>query len=378
LHTNSFDEALALPSVFSSRIARNTQIILQEETGIPRVIDPWAGSYMMESLTSEIYDEAMKIIDEIEKMGGMSKAIVQGIPKLKIEECAARKQAQIDDGNEIIVGVNRHKQAEEEVIQVLQIDNTKVLEQQIGKIKKLKQTRNQAKVDECLKDLTETARNPSKGGNLLEKSVKAARERCTLGEISSALEKVYSRHIAETKMVSGAYRGTFSDNSDELKVVIERIEKFLKTEGRRPRILVAKIGQDGHDRGAKVIASAFSDVGFDVDIGPLFATPDEVALQAIDADVHVVGISTLGAGHKTLVPALIKRLKELGREDILVTVGGVVPPQDYEHLHSVGVKLIFGPGTRIPEAALQVLDQIEHNQKQYPQRPMVKQAKKAN
>ncbi|CAF1059233.1 unnamed protein product [Didymodactylos carnosus] len=361
LHTNSFDEALALPSVFSARIARNTQIILQEETGIPNIIDPWAGSYAMETLTNELYDEAMKIIEEIEQMGGMSKAIVAGIPKLKIEECAARKQAQIDDGKEVIVGVNKYKLEKEDIVKVLQIDNTKVREQQINKITNVKKQRDQSNADRTLEQLTAIAKDGSKG-NLLDACVQAARARCTLGEISDAMEKVFLRHTAESKLVSGAYKGTFNDSDQELKIVIERINKFSKIEGRRPRILVAKVGQDGHDRGAKVIASAFSDVGFDVDIGPLFATPDEVVMQAIDADVHVVGVSTLGAGHKTLVPELIQKLKQLGRSDIIVTVGGVVPPQDYDMLHQSGVKCIFGPGTRIPEAALKVLDAIEQEQ----------------
>lgn len=362
LHTNSFDEALALPSVQSARIARNTQLILQEETGIPKVIDPWAGSYLMESLTDEVYVEAKKLIDEIEQMGGMAKAIVAGIPKLKIEECAARRQAMIDDGKETIVGVNKYKLNKEELIQVLQIDNKQVREQQIHRIKQVKQTRNESKAKQSLEQLRQIARDSTTGqGNLLEASVDAARHRCTLGEISQALEDVFSRHVADSRLVSGAYRQTFDDQKqkDELKHVIQRVEKFAKVEGRRPRILVAKLGQDGHDRGAKVIASAFSDVGFDVDIGPLFATPAEVSLQAIDADVHVVGVSTLGAGHKTLVPELIEKLKELGRKDILVTVGGVIPPQDYQQLYDHGVKLIFGPGTRIPEAAIQILDQIE-------------------
>ncbi|CAF0892138.1 unnamed protein product [Adineta ricciae] len=361
LHTNSFDEALALPSVQSARIARNTQIILQEETGIPKIIDPWAGSYMMEALTDEVYNKALELINEVEEMGGMAKAIIAGVPKLKIEECAARRQAMIDDGKETIVGVNKYKLEKEDVIQVLQIDNRQVRQQQIEKIKKVKQARDQSKANQCLEKIREVARDKSGKGNLLEVSIEAARARCTLGEISQALEDVFSRHVADSRLVSGAYRKTFNDGKDnnELKQVADRVEKFSKIDGRRPRILVAKVGQDGHDRGAKVIASAFSDLGFDVDIGPLFATPSEVALQAIDADVHVVGVSTLGAGHKTLVPELIKKLAELGRRDIVVTVGGVIPPQDYQQLYDQGVKLIFGPGTRIPEAALQILDHVE-------------------
>ncbi|CAF3694784.1 unnamed protein product [Rotaria sp. Silwood1] len=361
LHTNSFDEALALPSVQSARIARNTQIILQEETGIPKVIDPWGGSYMMEALTDEIYNKAQELINEVEEMGGMAKAIVAGVPKLRIEECAARRQAMIDDGKETIVGVNKYKLEKEDVIQVLQIDNQQVRKQQIEKIKKVKQQRDQSKVNKCLEKLREIASDKSGSGNLLEAGIEAARARCTLGEISQALEDVYCRHVADSRLVSGAYKQTFNDGkaNDELKQVTDRVEKFLKIDGRRPRILVAKVGQDGHDRGAKVIASAFSDLGFDVDIGPLFATPSEVALQAIDADVHVVGVSTLGAGHKTLVPELIKKLNEMGRRDIVITVGGVIPPQDHQQLYDQGVKLIFGPGTRIPEAAIQILDHIE-------------------
>ncbi|CAF3691381.1 unnamed protein product [Rotaria sp. Silwood1] len=361
LHTNSFDEALALPSVQSARIARNTQIILQEETGIPKVIDPWGGSYMMEALTDEIYNKAQELINEVEEMGGMAKAIIAGVPKLRIEECAARRQAMIDDGKETIVGVNKYKLEKEDVIQVLQIDNQQVRKQQIEKIKKVKQQRDQSKVNKCLEKLREIASDKSGSGNLLEAGIEAARARCTLGEISQALEDVYCRHVADSRLVSGAYKQTFNDGkaNDELKQVTDRVEKFLKIDGRRPRILVAKVGQDGHDRGAKVIASAFSDLGFDVDIGPLFATPSEVALQAIDADVHVVGVSTLGAGHKTLVPELIKKLNEMGRRDIVITVGGVIPPQDHQQLYDQGVKLIFGPGTRIPEAAIQILDHIE-------------------
>lgn len=369
LHTNSFDEALALPSVQSARIARNTQIIIQEETGITKIIDPWAGSYMMESLTDEVYAKAKELINEIEEMGGMAKAIVAGVPKLKIEECAARRQAMIDDGKETIVGVNKYKLKKEDVIQVLQIDNQQVRQQQIEKIQKVKQNRDQAKAEKCLETIRNVAKDKTGSGNLLQAAIEAARARCTLGEISQALEDVFSRHVADSKLVSGAYRETFNDgkNNNELKTVIDRVEKFAKVDGRRPRILVAKVGQDGHDRGAKVIASAFSDLGFDVDIGPLFATPSEVALQAIDADVHVVGVSTLGAGHKTLVPELIKKLKELGRSDIVVTVGGVIPPQDYQQLYDQGVKLIFGPGTRIPEAALQVLNHIESTFSSTPQ-----------
>lgn len=310
LHTNSFDEALALPSVFSARIARNTQIILQQEAGVTKVIDPWAGSYMMESLTDEIYNESLKIIEEIEAMGGMTKAIIQGIPKLKIEECAAKKQARIDSGKDVIVGVNKYKLANEEELNVLTIDNTKVREGQINKLQQLRKTRNAETVKSALAALTECAKTGK--GNLLDLSVKAARARATVGEITEAMEVHFKRHVAKDNLVSGAYKNEYSDES-ELKKVIDRVNEFEKKDGRRPRLLVAKLGQDGHDRGAKIIASSFSDLGFDVDIGPLFATPDEVANQAIDSDCHVVGVSTLGAGHKTLIPQLIEKLKALNR-----------------------------------------------------------------
>uniref|UniRef100_A0A4W2IDQ0 Methylmalonyl-CoA mutase, mitochondrial n=2 Tax=Bos indicus x Bos taurus TaxID=30522 RepID=A0A4W2IDQ0_BOBOX len=312
LHTNSFDEALGLPTVKSARIARNTQIIIQEESGIPKVADPWGGSYMMESLTNDIYDAALKLINEIEEMGGMAKAVAEGIPKLRIEECAARRQARIDSGSEVIVGVNKYQLEKEESVDVLAIDNTSVRNKQIEKLKKVKSSRDQALAERCLDALTACA--ASGDGNILALAVDATRA---------------------------------------------RVEKFMEREGRRPRLLVAKMGQDGHDRGAKVIATGFADLGFDVDIGPLFQTPREVAQQAVDADVHTVGVSTLAAGHKTLVPELIKELNALGRPDILVMCGGVIPPQDYEFLFEVGVSNVFGPGTRIPKAAVQVLDDIE-------------------
>uniref|UniRef100_A0A2K5I976 Methylmalonyl-CoA mutase, mitochondrial n=1 Tax=Colobus angolensis palliatus TaxID=336983 RepID=A0A2K5I976_COLAP len=312
LHTNSFDEALGLPTVKSARIARNTQIIIQEESGIPKVADPWGGSYMMESLTNDVYDAALKLINEIEEMGGMAKAVAEGIPKLRIEECAARRQARIDSGSEVIVGVNKYQLEKEDAVEVLAIDNTSVRNRQIEKLQKIKSSRDQALAERCLAALTECA--ASGDGNILALAVDASRA---------------------------------------------RVHKFMEREGRRPRLLVAKMGQDGHDRGAKVIATGFADLGFDVDIGPLFQTPREVAQQAVDADVHAVGISTLAAGHKTLVPELIKELNSLGRPDILVMCGGVIPPQDYEFLFEVGVSNVFGPGTRIPKAAVQVLDDIE-------------------
>lgn len=354
LHTNSFDEALGLPTVFSARIARNTQIILQEETGIPKIIDPWAGSYAMEALTNEVYDSAKEIIDEVESMGGMAKAVGSGWAKLKIEECAAKRQAMIDSGKEVIVGVNKYRLEKEETIDVLMIDNNEVRTKQINKLKELREKRDPQKTAAALSALEEAARG---SGNLLEAAVAAARVRATLGEISQAMEKVFGRHIASDRLVSGAYKTEYGEQQ-ELAAVTEKIEEFVENEGRRPRILVAKMGQDGHDRGAKVIATGFADLGFDVDVGPLFQTPAEVAQQAIDADVHVVGASSLAAGHRTLVPELVKALADLGRPDILVIAGGVIPPQDYDFLREAGVAAIFGPGTRIPVAALDVLDLI--------------------
>ncbi|KAK2167519.1 hypothetical protein NP493_1271g00020 [Ridgeia piscesae] len=341
LHTNSFDEALGLPTQFSARIARNTQIILQEESGIPKVADPWAGSYMMESLTMELYEKAYQVIEEVEALGGMTKAVAEGMPKLRIEECAARRQARIDNGKETIVGVNKYKLATETRVDVLEIDNSAVRAGQIARIEKMKKDRNSHQADACLEALTKCAE--TKEGNLLELSIAAARARCTLGEISDALEKVFGRHVATDRMVSGAYKSEYGSNA-EIDEVMAKIDEFMKQEGRRPRILIAKVGQDGHDRGGKIIATGFADMGFDVDIGPLFATPKEAAQQAIDADVHVVGISTLAAGHKTLVPELIKELKEMGRPDILVVCGGVIPPQDYQFLFDAGVADVFGPG----------------------------------
>nr|XP_009860352.1 methylmalonyl-CoA mutase, mitochondrial-like [Ciona intestinalis] len=357
LHTNSFDEALGLPTVTSARIARNTQIILQEETGIPHIVDPWGGSYMMENLTDDIYEAALNVINEIEELGGMAQAVGDGIPKLRIEECAARRQARIDSGNEVIVGVNHYRLAKEEPLDVLAIDNTSVREGQIQKIKDVRAKRDERKATECLEALEEAARG---SGNLLEHAVNCSRARCTVGEISSAMESVFGRHLAVDRLVSGAYRNEFGD-SDEISTALKRVEKFHESDGRRPRILVAKMGQDGHDRGAKVIATGFADLGFDVDVGPLFQTPTEVAQQAIDDDVHCVGVSSLAAGHKTLVPELIEELENHGRPDILVVAGGVIPPQDYDFLYEAGVACIFGPGTRLPLAAVEVVDLIEKN-----------------
>jgi len=321
LHTNSFDEALALPSIFSARLARNTQIILQSESGIPKIADPWGGSYMMENLTDEIYDAAKKVVEEIEEMGGMAKAVASGMPKLRIEECAARRQARIDSGQEVIVGVNKYQLANEDPVDVLCVDNTKVRESQVAKLQHIRDTRDSAAAKKALDDIVECCE--SNRGNLLDLAVKASRARCTVGEISDAMEKVFKRHVASDRMVSGAYKTEYGE-ADEIQEVADKIKEFMDMEGRRPRLLVAKMGQDGHDRGAKVIASGFADLGFDVDVGPLFQTPKECAQLAVDSDVHVVGISTQAAGHRTLVPELIKALKQLGREDIVVVVGGVI------------------------------------------------------
>ncbi|KAH9414737.1 putative methylmalonyl-CoA mutase, mitochondrial [Dermatophagoides pteronyssinus] len=357
LHTNAFDEALALPSRFSARIARNTQIIIQEETGIPKIIDPWGGSYMMESLTDELYTEGRKIIEEIEEMGGMSKAVGQGIPKMRIEECAAIKQARIDSGQEVIVGVNKYRLEKEEAIDVLMIDNKQVREAQIAKLNHIKATRDEEACQKSLDALTEAAKGDA---NVLEKAVECARNRATLGEISMAMEKVFGRYTAVDRLVSGAYYNAYSE-SDVLKKIQDKIKEFEAVEGRRPRILVAKMGQDGHDRGAKVVATGFADVGFDVDLGPLFQTPEEAAQQAVDADVHCVGVSSLAAGHKTLVPLLAEALKKLGREDIKIIVGGVIPPQDYDFLYKAGAAAIFGPGSPIPHCAIKTLEVIQES-----------------
>lgn len=358
LHTNSFDEALGLPTPFSARIARNTQIILQEESGIPKVADPWGGSYMMESLTNDIYDEALKLINEVEEMGGMAKAVSSGMPKLRIEECAAKRQARIDSGAEVIVGVNKYKPTEEQQVDVLCIDNKHVREEQIARLKKTRQNRDKGKAQEALEAITKACSGNQ--GNLLQLSIDAARARCTVGEITDAMEKVFGRHVASNRLVSGAYKNEFGE-VDEISRATQRVQQFADTEGRRPRILVAKVGQDGHDRGGKVIATGFADLGFDVDIGPLFATPREAAQQAVDADVHVLGVSTLAAGHRTLIPDMIQELKNMGRPDILVVAGGVIPPQDYDFLYKAGVSAVFGPGTRIPDAAIKVIDMLEKN-----------------
>jgi methylmalonyl-CoA mutase len=357
LHTNSLDEALALPTDFSARIARNTQLQLQLESGTTRPVDPWGGSHYVERLTHELAARAQAHIDEIEKLGGMVKAIEAGVPKLRIEEAAARTQARIDSGRQIIVGVNRFKPTTDEKVPVLKVDNAAVRKTQIERLEKLRRERDSAAVTRTLDALTACA--GGSGGNLLELAVDAARARATVGEISYALEKVWGRHQAEIRAISGVYSGEVGENSDTVTQVRARTKKFLETEGRRPRILVAKMGQDGHDRGQKVIASAFADLGFDVDIGPLFQTPDETAQAAVENDVHIIGASSLAAGHLTLVPALRKALADRGRSDILVVVGGVIPPDDYPALREAGAAEIFGPGTVIADAAGSLLDRLE-------------------
>ncbi|HKK12848.1 MAG TPA: methylmalonyl-CoA mutase family protein, partial [Flavobacteriaceae bacterium] len=352
LHTNALDEAIALPTDFSARIARNTQLFLQEETNITKTVDPWAGSYYVEKLTHDIAHKAWNLIQEIEALGGMTKAIDAGIPKIRIEEAAARKQARIDSGEDIIVGVNTYRLEQEDPIATLEVDNQIVRHQQIERLKQIKSKRNPSKVKTALQKLTEGAR--SGNGNLLALAVEAARERATLGEISSALEEVFGRYKAQIKSFSGVYSKEIK-NDASFKKARELADTFAEQEGRRPRIMIAKMGQDGHDRGAKVVATGYADVGFDVDIGPLFQTPQEVAKQAVENDVHILGISSLAAGHKTLVPQVIEALKTYGREDIMVIVGGVIPKQDYQFLFDAGVVAVFGPGTKISEAAITIL-----------------------
>lgn len=353
LHTNALDEAIALPTDFSARIARNTQIYLQEETNICRVVDPWGGSYYVESLTKELVDKAWKLIQEVEELGGMSKAIETGIPKMRIEEAAARKQARIDSGRDTIVGVNKYRLAKEDPIETLEVDNTAVREAQLKRLAQLRANRNNEEVEQALDALTRAAETGE--GNLLALSIDAARKRASLGEISMALEKVYGRYKAVIRSISGVYSSE-SANDDSFKKACEMADKFAELEGRRPRIMIAKMGQDGHDRGAKVVATGYADIGFDVDIGPLFQTPAEAARQAVENDVHVLGVSSLAAGHKTLVPQVIDELKKLGREDIMVIVGGVIPPQDYDFLYQAGAMAVFGPGTVIPDAAIKMLE----------------------
>ena len=354
LHTNALDEAIALPTEFSARIARNTQLILQEETGITHVVDPLAGSYYVESLTHELAEKAWALIEEVEAMGGMTKAVASGMPKLRIEESAAKRQAAIDRGDEVIVGVNKYRLAKQDPIDILDIDNVAVREAQVARLKSTRAGRDEAACQKALADLTLRA---EKGGNLLEAAVEAARARASVGEISDAMEKVFGRHRAEVKTLAGVYGAAYEGDAG-FEAIQKDVEAFAAEEGRRPRMLVVKMGQDGHDRGAKVIATAFADIGFDVDVGPLFQTPEEAAQDAIDNDVHVIGISSQAAGHKTLAPKLIEALAAKGAGDILVICGGVIPQQDYDFLMRAGVKAIFGPGTNIPEAAKNILGLI--------------------
>ncbi|MCW3781319.1 methylmalonyl-CoA mutase [Defluviimonas salinarum] len=359
LHTNALDEAIALPTEFSARIARNTQLILQEETGVTNVVDPLAGSYYVESLTAELAEKAWALIEEVEEMGGMTKAVASGMPKLRIEESAARRQAMIDRGEEVIVGVNKYRKDKEDPIDILDVDNVKVREAQVARLEKIRATRDAAK---CEAALAELERRATEGGNLLEAAVEAARARASVGEISMAMEKVFGRHRAEVKTLAGVY-GAAYEGDEGFAAIQKDVEAFAEEEGRRPRMLVVKMGQDGHDRGAKVIATAFADIGFDVDVGPLFQTPEEAAQDAVDNDVHVIGVSSQAAGHKTLAPKLIEALKEKGAGDILVICGGVIPQQDYEYLEKAGVKAIFGPGTNIPAAAKDILRLIREARK---------------
>ena len=355
LHTNALDEAIALPTEFSARIARNTQLIIQEETHITNVVDPWAGSYMMEKLTQDMADAAWAIIEEVDAMGGMTKAVDSGWAKLKIEAAAAEKQARIDSGKDVIVGVNKYKLGKEDPVEILEVDNVKVRESQIARLQGIKQKRDAAQVQQALAAITKIAESGQ--GNLLAAAIDAIRARATVGEVSDAMEKVFGRHRADTQKVTGVYAAAYdsAEGWDKLKA---EIADFAEEEGRRPRVMIAKLGQDGHDRGAKVVATAFADLGFDVDIGSLFQTPEECARQAVENDVHAVGVSTLAAGHKTLVPAILAELKKQGADDIIVFVGGVIPRQDYDFLYEAGVKGIYGPGTPIPASAKDVLEQI--------------------
>jgi methylmalonyl-CoA mutase len=357
LHTNSFDEALGLPTDFSARIARNTQLILAEETGVPHVVDPLAGSYYIEALTQDLAEKAWALIEEVESLGGMTKAVASGMPKLRIEESAARRQARVDRGEETIVGVNKYRPTNPEHVDILDIDNTKVREQQIARLEKMRAARDEAACRRALDALEEGARG---NGNLLALCIDAARARATVGEMSDAIERVFGRHKAEIRAISGIY-GAAYENDEEFRAVREAVDAFAAQEGRQPRMLVAKMGQDGHDRGAKVVGTAFADLGFDVDFGPLFETPSEVAKAAVENDVHVVGVSSQAAGHKTLVPQLIEELRSLGADDVVVIVGGVIPPQDYDFLYGHGVAAVFGPGTNIPVAAKKVLELIKRD-----------------
>ncbi|MEE8308144.1 MAG: methylmalonyl-CoA mutase family protein, partial [Gammaproteobacteria bacterium] len=361
LHTNAFDEALALPSEFSAHIARNTQLVLREETGITNVVDPLAGSYYVEHLTAELVRQATQLIDEVEELGGMTRAVESGLPKLRIEQAAAERQARIDRGEEIVVGVNRYQRDDEPAIDILNIDNTKVRENQIKRLTQVREQRDASAFDAAMKNLANAAGRSD--GELLEASIDASRARASVGEISSVLEKVFTRYQAVVQSISGVYGAAYAGDEQFMKLKQE-VDTFEKNHGRRPRMLVAKLGQDGHDRGAKVIATAFADLGFDVDIGPLFQTPAEAADNAIENDVHVVGISSQAAGHKTLVPQLIAALRSKGAAHVIVVCGGVIPPQDYDGLKAEGVAAIFGPGTNIPNAAQEVLALVEQQQAQ--------------
>lgn len=360
LHTNALDEAIALPTDFSARIARNTQIYIQEETNICRVVDPWAGSYYIETLTNEIAHKAWTLIQEVEELGGMAKAIETGIPKMRIEEASARKQARIDSGKDTILGVNKYRLDKEDPIETLEVDNTAVRESQLKRLAQLRAGRNNEEVQKALDALTHAAETGE--GNLLALSIDAARKRASLGEISYSLEKIYGRYKAVIRSISGVYSSESKDN-ESFKKACEMADKFAEMEGRRPRIMIAKMGQDGHDRGAKVVATGYADIGFDVDMGPLFQTPAEAARQAVENDVHVLGVSSLAAGHKTLVPQVIEELKKLGREDIMVIVGGVIPPQDYEFLYQAGAAAIFGPGSVISDCAIKMLEILIESRK---------------
>jgi len=354
LHTNALDEAIALPTENSSRIARNTQLILQEETGVTNVVDPLAGSYYVEKLTHDMVEAAWKLIEEVEEMGGMTKAVASGMPKLRIEETAAQRQAGIDRGTEVVVGVNKYRRETEDEIDILDVDNVAVRDSQIARLTQIRKDRDESACMQALEELTRRARA---GGNLLEAAIEAARARATVGEISTAMEDVFGRHRAEVKTLAGVY-GAAYEGDEGFADIQKSVEDFAEAEGRRPRMLVVKMGQDGHDRGAKVIATAFADIGFDVDVGPLFQTPAEAAQDAVDNDVHVIGLSSQAAGHKTLAPQLVQSLKEAGADDILVICGGVIPQQDYQFLYDAGVKAIFGPGTNIPSAAQDILKLI--------------------
>jgi methylmalonyl-CoA mutase len=357
LHTNALDEAIALPTDFSARIARNTQLFLQDETGICKIIDPWGGSYYVEALTHALKERAWEHIEEIEGLGGMAKAIETGLPKMRIEEAAARRQARIDSGRETIVGMNKYRLEKEDPLEILNVDNTAVRESQLRRLAKLKSERDESACRQSLERLTRAAAGETKE-NLLQLAIEATQARASLGEISDALEKVYGRHQAVIRSISGVYSSEYGDK-DEVEKIRARTDRFAEAEGRRPRIMVAKMGQDGHDRGAKVVATAYADLGFDVDIGALFQTPEETAAQAAENDVHIVAMSSLAAGHKTLLPKLVEALKENGREDILVVAGGVIPAQDYDYLYEQGAAAIFGPGTIITESARKLLDLLE-------------------